>query len=375
MKPVERAALSSFLGDRVLYRNLIPADPSLPGLPQLRSQLGIEPGSIPRKTTREYARVIHAVLQTAQQMRSASPLARLVYVGDTRMNDGTAFANIAAIGGWPGMAFIGAEKIGPLDYKCETLGSGTLYSANRWTALERFAQDLRELAFPVDETTAILIDMDKTAIGARGRNDRLIDQARLEAARTTAREVLGENCDLISFQKIYDTLNQPEFHPLTADNQDYLVYICLLLEGGWINLDRLLEWYYARKVTTFPQLVAESEAAKSGFAQELRRMHECFYESYAQGDPTPFKAFRHSEYLATVSRMGHLPDDSLPETLLKEEIVLTREVYQIALQWQSDGALLFGISDKPDEASMPSDEQAAAGLLPLHQTETHILGA
>ena len=187
--------------------------------------------------------------------------------------------------------------------------------------------------------------------------------------------MLGEDCDLISFQKIYDTLNQPEFHPLTADNQDYLVYICLLLEGGWINLDRLLEWYYARKVTTFPQLVAESEAAKSGFAQELRRMHECFYESYAQGDPTPFKAFRHSEYLATVSRMGHLPDDSLPETLLKEEIVLTREVYQIALQWQSDGALLFGISDKPDEASMPSDEQAAAGLRPLHQTETHLLGA
>jgi hypothetical protein len=375
MKPVERAALSSFLGDRVLYRNLIPADPGLPGLPQLHSQLGIEPGSIPRKTTPEYARVIHAVLQTAQQMRSANPLARLVYVGDTRMNDGTAFANIAAVGGWPGMAFIGSEKIGPLSFHAEKLDSGTLYTANRWTALEQFAQTLKQLNFLVDETTVVLFDIDKTALGARGRNHKLIDQARLEAACITAGKVLGEDADLLQFQKMYDTLNQPDFHPLTADNQDYLVYICLVLSGGWVNLDRLLEWYYAKKVASFSELVAESEAAKAGFPQELRQMHECFYESYAQGDPTPFKAFRQCEYLATVKRMGHLPDDTLPETMLKEEIVLTSEVYQIALQWQSAGALLFGISDKPDEASMPSAEQAAAGLRPIHQTETHILGA
>lgn len=375
MKPFDRAAISTFLGDRVLYRNLIPCAPGLPGLPELRETLGISPNATPRKTTLDYARVIHAVLQTAQQQRTARPLARLVYIGDTRMNDGTAFTNIATVADWPGMAFIGSEKIGPLHYKAEEVSGGTLYTANRWSALNRFAQSLRKHAFPVDETTAVLIDMDKTALGARGRNDRLIDQSRLEAAQITARDVLGADADLTHFQTLYDTLNQPEFHPLTADNQDYLVYICLLLSGNWINLDRLLEWYYGKKVTSFPHFVDEAQAAQATFQDNLRQMHNLFYESYTQGDPTPFKAFRRSEYLATVRRMGSLPDDTLRETLLKEEIVLTQEVYAVAMHWQAQGALLFGISDKPDEASLPSAAQAAAGMRPIHHTETHILGA
>jgi hypothetical protein len=375
MKLFGRAAISEFLGDRILYRNLIPADPRLPGLPELRKDLGIAPHTTPRKTTMDYARVIQAVLDYAQNLRTSRPLERLVYIGDTRMNDGTAFANIAAAGKWPGMAFIGSEKIGPLSFNPEELEAGPLYTASRWTALEQFANELRDARFAVDDTTAVLIDMDKTALGARGRNDRLIDQARLEAARITAREVLGEDTDLTAFQKVYDTLNQPEFHPLTADNQDYLVYICLTLSGGWINLDHLLEWYYGKKVTTFDQFVEQTEHDQALFPEGTCQMHGHFYESYTHGDPTPFKAFRQSEYRATIQRLGHLPDDTLPETMLKEEIVLTQEVRQIALQWQDQGALLFGISDKPDEASLPSAEQAAAGMRPIHQTETHILGA
>lgn len=375
MKCFGRGAISEFLDDRVLYRNLIPCNPDLPGLPELRDELGIDASTTPRKTSMDYARVIHAVLESAQTMRSAPPLARLVYVGDTRMNDGTAFSNIAEVSGWPGMAFIGSERIGPLSYTKEELATGTLYTANRWTALERFTQSLKKHDFIVDETTAVLIDMDKTALGARGRNDGRIDQARLEAARLTAEEILGEGYDPATFRKMYDTLNQPEFHSLTADNQDYLVYICLLLSGGWINLDRLLEWYYGKTVTTFPQFAAEAEGAKSGFPANLREMHENFHESYTHGDPTPFKAFRHSEYLATLARMGHLPEETLPEEMIQKEIVLTQEVRQTALQWKAQGVLLFGISDKPDEASLPSAEQAAKGMRPIHETETHILGA
>ena len=38
-----------------------------------------------------------------------------------------------------------------------------------------------------------------------------------------------------SFQTAYERLNQPEYHPFTTDNQDFLVYICLILGGGLIE--------------------------------------------------------------------------------------------------------------------------------------------
>lgn len=375
MKIYGRGAISDFLADHVLYRNLIPSKAGLPGLPELRGPLGIDPAVTPRKTTVDYARVIHAVLTAAQEQRSKAPLARLIYIGDTRMNDGTAFSNIAEISGLPGMAFIGSEKIGPLSYAKEDLPVGKLYSATRWSALDRFHQSLAKHDFVINETTAILIDMDKTALGARGRNDGRIDEARLDAARLTAEGILGTDYDKAAFQKKYDTLNQPEFHPLTADNQDYLVYVCLTLSGGWISLDDLLAWYYNKQVTSFPQFVERAKAAKNGFPASLREMHENFHASYSAGDPTPFKAFRHSEYLATLARMGQLSDDTLPEEMIQNEIVMTQEVYDAAMQWKAAGALLFGISDKPDEASIPSAAQAAEGMRPIHETVTHILGA
>ncbi len=290
MKITGRGAISDFLDDHVLYRNLIPCKAGLPGLPELRAPLGIDPGSTPRKTTLEYARVIHAVLVAAQEQRGAAPLARLIYIGDTRMNDGTAFSNIAEVSGWPGMAFIGSEKIGPLSYTKEELPIGTVYSATRWTALDRFAQSLAKHNFTVDETTAVLIDMDKTALGARGRNDGRIDEARLDAARLTAEEILGAGYDQAAFQKRYDTLNQPEFHPLTADNQDYLVYICLTLSGGWINLDQLLEWYYGEQVTSFPQFVVQSRGCQSRLPRQLARDARQLPPKLHPGRPNPLQS-------------------------------------------------------------------------------------
>jgi hypothetical protein len=60
--------------------------------------------------------------------------------------------------------------------------------------------------------------------------------------------------------------------------------------------------------------------------------------------------------------------------LLNQEILITEEVRQAALAWQRQGALLFGLSDKPDEAALPAAEQAALGYLPLHLAWTHAAG-
>ena len=61
--------------------------------------------------------------------------------------------------------------------------------------------------------------------------------------------------------------------------------------------------------------------------------------------------------------------------MLAKEIVLTQEVRQLTMKWKQQGALLFGLSDKPDEASIPTEELAAQGYVAIHEAETHVVGA
>jgi hypothetical protein len=59
---------------------------------------------------------------------------------------------------------------------------------------------------------------------------------------------------------------------------------------------------------------------------------------------------------------------------LDETIVITEEVRRMALRWRQQGALLFGLSDKPDEASLPTTALAEQGYLPIHQMKTDVVG-
>jgi hypothetical protein len=375
MKNYRRTSIHEFLGDFVVYRNLAPLDPRLPALPALRAEVGLPEGITPRKSQPDYARVMAALLRQARALETPNtPIERLVYVGDTQMNDGTAFANICHAGDWPGMAFIGAERDEPARVEIAEQDSGTLYLANRWAALSGFEDFRRERGFPLDERTAVIVDLDKTALGARGRNDHVIDQARVAAVRRTVGDLLGKGFDPASFQAAYDRLNQSEFHPFTADNQDYLAYICLILGSGLYALESLVADVCADRLRTFEQFIAMVDARAAELPDRLRSMHGGIYALVQQGDPTPFKAFRYNEYETTVGRMGQ-SDDDLPITkLLQEEIVITQEVREIALAWRERGALLFGLSDKPDEASIPTDDLSAQGYQPIHRVETHAIG-
>ena len=97
-------------------------------------------------------------------------------------------------------------------------------------------------------------------------------------------------------------------------------------------------------------------------------------DGIAAQDPTPFKAFRRREYLETVGRMDVLPDGAPVEEVLAQEIVITAEVASVARHLASRGALVMGISDKPDEASIPTPEQAAGGRQPIHRTRMKEFG-
>lgn len=375
MRAFGRCTVHDFLGDFIVYRNLNPIDPRLPGLHVIGPQVGLPAGLIPRKSEPAYAQVIAVSLQQARALEvPSSQLARLVYLGDTRLNDGTAFANIARAGNWPGLAVIVAERDEPAEVQVQHDENRWLYLANRWGALAGLASFCRERDFPVDEGTAVVIDLDKTALGARGRNDRVIDEARVEAVRRTVGGLLGSDFDPAGFRAAYDRLNQQQYHPFTADNQDYLAYICLILGAGLVDVDRLVSRVEGGALGSFHDFIREVEGRRRDLSPALQEIHRDVYQRVRMGDPTPFKAFRRHEYRATIERMGCVGDDAPVGELLSGEITVTQEVREAAAWLRERGALLFALSDKPDEASLPTEELAAQGWQPIHRTSTHAVG-
>jgi hypothetical protein len=73
--------------------------------------------------------------------------------------------------------------------------------------------------------------------------------------------------------------------------------------------------------------------------------------------------------------MGQSQGGDSAEQLLADEIVITQEVREMALRWKERGALLFGLSDKPDEASLPSPALAVQGHLPIHRVQAWAVGS
>ncbi len=355
--------LSDYLADRIVYRNLVPSDPSLPPLVEAWEKIGLERYRVPRKTEPAYAAMIMHLLNEAQRARGGEPLRDLLFIGDTALNDGTAARNVGNY--LPLRGFIGADRL--KEDEQITL-DGRIYIANRWRSLPAWLDWVQSEGIACDERTAILFDIDKTFIGARGRNDQVIDGVRVEAAKQTVIEALGGGFDETRFRRIYDELAQPKYHSsITADNQDYLVYISLMVMGDVFPADEFWTELEAGRLTGFIQFVTLCDGRRDRMEPGLASAHAEVVANVRRGDPTPFKSFRHREYYVTVSRMDCLPDDAGRAELLQSEIVFTEEVGQAA-QWLIDrGVLTFGISDKPDEASTPPAEVAGTGAQPIHR--------
>lgn len=368
MRCYGRARLSDLLGDRVIYRGLRPADAALPALGEIASELGLQPGLVPRKGDFEYACVVVRILKASA---GETALSRLVYLGDTRMSDGGAFQALRAAGGWDGRAFICGEE--PGSPRTLTVGSDGIYTARAWKAIDGFAESLDRDSAWIGPATAVVIDIDKTLIGARGRNGHVIDRARLRALRATVAEVVGDRFDAAAFERSYDALNRPAYHSFTGDNQDYLAYVCLMISCGCADLDALVRDIQSARLRTFSDLLSRVDGSLPA-EPAVAAVHTDVAAKVRAGDPTPFKAFRRREFLETSSVMGHLDDQTPIAEMIENEIVITGEVWQTAQKWRERGALLIGLSDKPDEAAIPGEEELARGALPLHRISTHVVG-
>ena len=165
------------------------------------------------------------------------------------MSDGGAFRNLASAGGWPGWCFIGNEKLNqPMSVAVD---SDNVTQANRWAALADWLAAVKAAGAGLDEHTVAVVDMDKTAVAARGRNASVMDAARVEGVERTVAGLLGDAYKRDAFLTAYKTLGDPVYHPFTADNQDYLAYICLILGAGVFELDSLLTELRDGRMTSF----------------------------------------------------------------------------------------------------------------------------
>lgn len=358
MQIYSRQSLHDLLGDHVAFRNIRPADARLPGLQD------ITPHTQPRKGDDAYANVAVTILNAAQQLRGGAPITKFMMIGDTRQSDGGTYMTIAKRTGWQGGAFICDEKRNDDPHFGQSNDAG-VYIANRWRNIEQFA-DLMH----VDSQTAIIIDVDKTLVGARGRNHQLIDSARLTALKRAVNDVLGQSYDDAVFSDTYHRFNQPRFHRFTGDNQDFLAFICVMAGGGIITPDALQAMLEQGIMRDFDHFVDLTGARISAFNSPLLQFQTNFAALYEQGDMTPFKSFRYLEYIETAARFGCAPQGLDAIDLLTREIVITAEVWQVAQRWQSQGALLFGLSDKPDEAAFGDGSGA-----PIHRLVTHVVGS
>lgn len=371
------AALAEIFGDWIVYRNLEPLDKRVPGFKKAAWQMGVSEDRLPRKQEMDYAKAATWIINEAQSARGErKPVRELLFLGDTLYNDGQAYANMARAGGWKGSCFIGADR----NEQAPTFtidAEKRLYNANRWAAVADWLAWVREEEFALDERTAVVVDIDKTALGAKGRNDAVIDHARLEGIFRTMHSVLGEDAfKEQEFIQHYNDLNRSKYHFLTADNQDYLAYICMVVNSGLISFQELMSEIENSNLEDFEQFIRWVDSRmmlnQTG-GTDLFETHQSVITSVRVGDPTPFKSFRRQEFIATVEHMGNLPANAEVADLLAQEITLTEEIWQASAWLKERGCFLICLSDKPDEASRPS-KGYPTDLPPLHRARTHRVG-
>lgn len=373
---MQLASLADVFGDLVIYRDLNAVDARLPRYADIWHEIGMDGPIPPRKLDMAYARALARLLTRSHELEhGGSPLIEVVYLGDNLLSDGGTFRNLRTLTGWPGWCFIGAER----DERPAMTENDCLFQANRWSTLADFLRQVRAEGAALDESTAVIVDIDKTAIGARGRNDKAIDRARVAAIEATLGDAIGAGFDGSGFRQAYAALNSSRYYPLTADNQDNVAYICLMIGAGIIELDQFQAQAADGRLKSLAEFMAQVDARSAELPVAVRSLHEEIYRRTLAGDLTPFKEFRRREYQETVSRMGRLPEetvDSAPTLAqrLVEEICITGEVLA-ACEWlKGRGCLMVALSDKPDEATGPTPELAAQGWPPLHRARTHVVG-
>ncbi len=346
-KLYKRGRLSDFFENNIVFRELEPVNKNLPGFSTLRGKLGLS--VLPRKKDKEYVKVL------SEMFRATGNFSKIIYIGDTLMSDLSVINNFAESGLFKTMGIITRE--GEVDGFEEN--ENYIFSGS-WANLPNALACIENKFFSVDKRTVVIIDIDKTAIGARGKNEKAIDRARMDAIFMLAKMAF-KDISLGEFLSVYNEVNKREFFSITEDNQDFISILSMLVYGGALSLAGLRS---AQSILSILMRVKTENPVLSEYAETV-------LQNVKMQNPTAFPQFRKAEFEKTIARMDFMQDKTPVETLLSEEIMITGEVYDTALDLKNRGALVFGVSDKPALSSIPQD---GSTLPPIYEKEMKIYG-
>lgn len=339
----KRDFLNTLFEDYIIFRELNIVKEGLPKFDEIKSSLNLK--LLPRKKDKDYVRVLSYLIDLIGDFK------KIVYLGDTFLNDKSVIENLTSLNRYEVFGIITEGK-----GKKEKIGNIILN--DRW---EDLIEVFKELNIEIDKDTLFIVDIDKTLIGARGRNDFSIDKARFDAIKEISKDLIGDY-DERKFFEIYKILNDKKFHNFTEDNQDIVTLLTIIFYLGLYDFQEFIEEYESGKKIdklNFFKEILEKSNKNLNFYKVLER---CTLR-IENGDPTPFLEFRYKEFESTIKRMDFLSDYENIKTLLEEEIMITKEVYDLLIFSKEKGALLFGLSDKPEASTFP---QKGCNLPPIY---------
>ena len=347
------ARVSDLFEDKVVLRSMTRLDTG--------KRLLDDDGAFVRKYQMQYAQAF------SNHVKSEFPdVNRIVFVGDTFMNDASVVRNLQRIG-WDVDGYICDPKLGK-----SGVWFNKIFYSDCWTDLVAFA---RKITKP-DARTLAIVDLDQTLWAPKGVHEGPLAATRKRAVAAVVDTYLDDSAQAADIKAkildIYDEIDDAKYIPsLTLDNEDFKAAI-----SAFIALDVL-----SRDIDSFVDETKTGEENIAAFVQRCLKAAETDdYQSKAErqgivvervrsdlrelldktvaGAPVPYPRFRAAELQeALVSVGANIP--------FERQIVLNKQAWDFANWLKANGATLIGISDRPDESTKP---ETGASLLEAEMT-------
>lgn len=344
-------SVADLFGEQIMLRDIDPRSRSLEGIDVFRGELGWDKIYVPRKNEPQYAQALIRIIEDAGD---GGP-ERIVYVGDTLLNDGTAIKALQEVGPaervW-GFLCGATQSAPPRDFMLDRI-----YFGRDWGSLRSFVTQIEADGLIFDEGTWALFDLDQTVYAAKGEADESLLRARWDAVRDyLAAIVPAYKFDPERAEKLYREFDRDSYHPVTRDNMDYVVLLVLAVASGLADASEIRDYAGASR----PSIAALAEELQrrasirlghedvGAVLDEIKAVH---YNTLA-GDQTPCKEFRRYECLAMAVRMRGENGDGR-----EGQILLNREVVALIDRIRTTEARLFAVSDRPPEAAVVEPDQ------------------
>ncbi|MBC7195273.1 MAG: hypothetical protein H5U37_06430, partial [Caldisericia bacterium] len=168
----KRVNLNFVFEDLIVFRELNVIKKDFPNFEKIKEILSIN--ELPRKKDKNYALVLSFIIDKIGDFN------KVIYIGDTFLNDKSVIENLTNLNKYE---VYGIITEGKGEFKREK----NIILNNSW---ENLVNLIKELNLNFDNNTFIITDIDKTLIGARGRNDLSIDKARFDAIKDVSKNYI-----------------------------------------------------------------------------------------------------------------------------------------------------------------------------------------